>query len=721
MAASVRTQLYRLMTIYTLLAMLVVWQWHFIQGGIESNPYLNIIIIGVFLFGSYHGLVSIVALGNEGTALSALREAYDDAVRADELAELDPLWREKRCFEPAVTFKRPRLLDSVYDLALDEIRRARSMRISVETMQTLLHTVDRKIVTDRALLGYLSGLCIFLGLIGTFIGLMEMVGSVGSIIGGVASADSGSPEAIKQLIRDLEAPLKGMATGFSASLFGLFSSLVLGLTARVGAQATNGLRNELEAWLGAMSRIESEREIVAHGIGRGDDPVARLGGVAVAVMGGMQRAGQIVGRAAEAIRLLADRQSEQGVVLGRLCTDLGVVARQNQDLRETLERTTAVQQSMVEARSDIRLGFEGIVQRVDGVAARLGDAVNENSGRILSIIDAASERQSEGIRHAVASAQRVDEAMRRVEVTQSGALAEQQRSLAVVGTALAELRSNVGEGMGSLSRKADAQMERQQRDNALVVAGLHGLELRVTEQGAQRAAGEAAVQAGLSRLAGVVDDSAMAVQTRLDRQFVESQQFISRVSSLHDLVGTLSTMLERDHARQAGEGAQAAAEQNAALDRLARHQAEIGHVLKLTAETLESQRSGLDDDLREAIGAGFGQLSGALVQSQTALARTLSEGIAASAPQAGLSDLSSTLRAELRELRTSLASGLTHGFDEVNQSMTQTIEGLAKLSLVDNGASAPLSHATFDPDSSDKQPLDIERLRRIALNATRSA
>jgi hypothetical protein len=114
-------------------------------------------------------------------------------------------------------------------------------------------------------------------------------------------------------------------------------------------------------------------------------------------------------------------------------------------------------------------------------------------------------------------------------------------------------------------------------------------------------------------------------------------------------------------------------------------------------------------------------LSGALVQSQTALARTLSEGITASAPQAGLSDLSSTLRAELRELRTSLASGLTHGFDEVNQSMTQTIEGLAKLSLVDNGASAPLSHATFDPDSSDKQPLDIERLRRIALNATRSA
>jgi hypothetical protein len=307
MENTVRTQIYRICFVYTMLVGLLVWQTHFVMVGIESNPYLNGLIIIVFLFGSLKGILSITSMSNEKLALDALKEAYDDSVtRRDEQAR-DPLWRHHRCFEPPILFRPPLLLGHIFDLAMDEIRRARTVRISVETMASLLHAVDRKIVTERSLLAYLTGLSIFLGLIGTFIGLMEMVGSVGGIIGGLARSDNASADSIKQLIRDLEAPLVGMATGFSSSLFGLFGSLILGLLARFGAQASNAVRDELESWLAQMARIESEREVEHAGLPVDRNEVARFGGAAVAVMSGVRRTNQTLARAADAIRLLATR------------------------------------------------------------------------------------------------------------------------------------------------------------------------------------------------------------------------------------------------------------------------------------------------------------------------------------------------------------------------------------------------------------------------------
>ena len=72
----------------------------------------------------------------------------------------------------------------------------------------------------RPILGILL---VFMGLIGTFIGLLHMVGSMGGIIGSLASSSGGAgPEAFQQLLGALQEPLKGMASGFAASLFGLF-------------------------------------------------------------------------------------------------------------------------------------------------------------------------------------------------------------------------------------------------------------------------------------------------------------------------------------------------------------------------------------------------------------------------------------------------------------------------------------------------------------------
>ena len=251
------TQALRMGIVYALLGGLIVWQQHFIIGGIESNPYLNAIIIGVFLFGSSLAVKSLFGLRNDIKAFQALKEVYADTQidpSVDPDAETD---RYARCFELGLVYRSPNLLGHVFDLTLDELLRSRHMRISIATMQNLMAAIDARMAHQRSLIGYLTGLSVFLGLIGTFIGLMEMVGSVGGIIGGLASGDAGSPDSIKRLIHDLEAPLVGMATGFSCSLFGLFGSLLLGLIGRMSNTAAHAVKEEYESWLASISQIET--------------------------------------------------------------------------------------------------------------------------------------------------------------------------------------------------------------------------------------------------------------------------------------------------------------------------------------------------------------------------------------------------------------------------------------------------------------------------------
>ena len=99
----------------------------------------------------------------------------------------------------------------------------------------------------------MTGLLIFLGLLGTFWGLLKTVSSVSDVIGDeVGSGDIN--QAFEQLKSGLAGPLTGMGTAFSASLFGLSGALVLGfldLTAGAGAepvfQRTRGMAGRTDA------------------------------------------------------------------------------------------------------------------------------------------------------------------------------------------------------------------------------------------------------------------------------------------------------------------------------------------------------------------------------------------------------------------------------------------------------------------------------------------
>jgi hypothetical protein len=124
-------------------------------------------------------------------------------------------------------------------------------------MRGILDSIGNRLDESRDLSRYMTGLLVFLGLLGTFWGLIETVGSVGRVIDGLkVGADAGA--VFDTLKEGLGAPLAGMGISFSSSLFGLAGSLVLGFLDLQTSQAQNRFYTELEDWLSTtVSDIEA--------------------------------------------------------------------------------------------------------------------------------------------------------------------------------------------------------------------------------------------------------------------------------------------------------------------------------------------------------------------------------------------------------------------------------------------------------------------------------
>jgi hypothetical protein len=146
----------------------------------------------------------------------------------------------------------PRLLAPIAGLVTSRANRA---SLSVGTTRSLLDAISARLDESRELLRYLAGLLVFLGLLGTFWGLIETVGSVGRVIQSMRTgADAGV--LFDELKSGLAAPLQGMGLSFSASLFGLAGSLIVGFLELQAGQAQTRFYTELEDWL-AVAAVES--------------------------------------------------------------------------------------------------------------------------------------------------------------------------------------------------------------------------------------------------------------------------------------------------------------------------------------------------------------------------------------------------------------------------------------------------------------------------------
>ncbi len=127
--------------------------------------------------------------------------------------------------------------------------------LSPQTMRSLLDSLASRLDESRDLVRYLVGLLIFLGLLGTFWGLLETVSSVGDAIKNLDVTSTQSSSVFEELKTGLQRPLAGMGLSFASSLFGLAGSLILGFMDLKASQAQNRFYHNFEDWLSTITDV----------------------------------------------------------------------------------------------------------------------------------------------------------------------------------------------------------------------------------------------------------------------------------------------------------------------------------------------------------------------------------------------------------------------------------------------------------------------------------
>ncbi len=207
-----------------------------------ANAALNGLIVGVLVLGIFYNFRQVGLLYPEVSWL----ERFQDTLAETEAG------LQVRLPESSES---PKLLAPMAAMLSD--RRGSRFSLSALSMRSILDGIAARLDESRDLSRYNIGLLIFLGLLGTFWGLLETVSSIGDVIGGL-SVNGGETAAIFERLKEgLATPIDGMGTAFSSSLFGLAGSLVLGFLDLQASQAQNRFYNELEEWLSSVTRLSS--------------------------------------------------------------------------------------------------------------------------------------------------------------------------------------------------------------------------------------------------------------------------------------------------------------------------------------------------------------------------------------------------------------------------------------------------------------------------------
>jgi protein-S-isoprenylcysteine O-methyltransferase Ste14 len=227
--SSPRIFLVRMLVFLVLCALVAIVLYKQIITAFFANPGLNALIGAVLLIGTILSFRQVIRLYPEVAWVNNFRIA-----------------------DPGLALARhPTLLAPMAAILGGE--RSGRMIISQQTMRHLLDSIATRLDEARDISRYMTGLLVFLGLLGTFWGLIETVGSVGKVIDGLkVGGDAGA--LFDTLKEGLAAPLGGMGISFSSSLFGLAGSLILGFLDLQSSQAQNRFYTDLEDWLASTVR-----------------------------------------------------------------------------------------------------------------------------------------------------------------------------------------------------------------------------------------------------------------------------------------------------------------------------------------------------------------------------------------------------------------------------------------------------------------------------------
>jgi hypothetical protein len=288
--SSPRIFLVRMVIFVALAALIAIVLYEQIIAAFMSNPGLNGLIFGVLGIGIIMAFRQVTRLLPEVRWVNGFRVADPGLVLRESPVMLAPM---------------ASLLGSHPGRA----------SVSTATLRSILDSVGTRLDESRDMGRYLTGLLVFLGLLGTFWGLLETVGSISGVIQSLGSS-SDNAVIFEDLKSGLAAPLGGMGIAFSSSLFGLAGSLVLGFLDLQASQAQNRFYNELEDWLSATVADVNADTLGGGGISAGPEIAAALERLQRALAdGGGSKATQAMAQLAEGIQgLVHHMRNEQQLI-----------------------------------------------------------------------------------------------------------------------------------------------------------------------------------------------------------------------------------------------------------------------------------------------------------------------------------------------------------------------------------------------------------------------
>ncbi len=271
------------------------------------------------------------------------------------------------------SFDQPRLLAPLAAMVKD--KQHNRLTMSATALRSVLDGIQARLDEHREISRYLITLLILLGLLGTFWGLLGTINAVAAAIHGLDLTSSDPAALFDDLKRSLEGPLDGMGTAFSASLFGLSGSLLLGYFDLQAGQANNRFFGELEDWLSGQTKLTS-----GGGMIEGDQPVpAYIQALLEQTAESLDNLQRTISRT-EADRLQASNNFK-------------VLADHMIGLTDQLRQQQQVVQRLMETQTDMR----GVIAKLADVAQHGGFGLDPNSRTHLRNIDALLARMADDI------------------------------------------------------------------------------------------------------------------------------------------------------------------------------------------------------------------------------------------------------------------------------------------------------------------------------------
>lgn len=303
-----------------------------------SNPGLDSLILAILLIGIGWNIRLVLRLAPAVRWVATMRQTDD------RLLQETP----------------PPLLSSVATALTAQSGRRRTA-LSTPAMQSLLDSLSGRLEEGREVSRYIASLLVFLGLLGTFYGLLLTVGAVADVIAGMSIGNGDVQTMFDHLKAGLARPLHGMGTAFSGSLFGLAGALVVGFLDLTAGQAQNRFFNELEEWLAGFTRFSSTMGNV-----EGD------GTIPAYVQALLEQTAENLEALHVTLRASEEQRAQQTQILTRLSSHLTALSarEETEHSRQTLahmrnmeallgrlisENEAGRQQTLTELRSDLKL------------------------------------------------------------------------------------------------------------------------------------------------------------------------------------------------------------------------------------------------------------------------------------------------------------------------------------------------------------------------------